>query len=197
MKVQIINQNHQYFGYIIEPVKMNFENVLIEIDGQKQLVDREDTKIIAENEYEETIKRCEDLLKIKLDRGISIVLYTALCECIEKELSARLKSIDVIRDDYKLLSKGRWKKDIIILANAHKPLEINISGEKFNNKYTIKITQIEDEQFLLNSEQEIEILDKQIQILKEKKEIYERYSHRNNFNNCVELSGYCIENVVS
>lgn len=196
MKIEIINKNHQYFRYITEPIKMNFESVLVEINGQKCVINRADTRIIAQNKYEEVIKECEDLLKIKLNRGISIVLYKAIAECIKEEINTSLRNIEVIKDGYKLLSKGRWSKDIIILVNGFEPFEINISGEKFNNKYAIKLIKVESEEFLFNNKQEIKNLDRQIEILKAKKEIYTKYTNRNNMKNCTELLEYCSKNVV-
>lgn len=197
MKVEIINKNHQYFGYITEPVKMNFESVLLKINGQKCIISRTDTKIIAENKYEEAVRECEDLLKIKLNRGISIVLYKAVAECIEEETNTRLKRIEVIKDDYKQLSNGRWEKVLLILVNDFEPFQINISGERFKNNYNIRLIKIDSEVFLFSSKQEIKNIDREIEILKAKKEAFEKYKNRNKVSNCIKLLEYCPKNVVS
>lgn len=172
MRAKVKNQSLCLYNKELKVIKMNYDDIIV-LDGDTNIhVQRDDVDFISECTYEDVIIRCEDIIKIKLNRGISIALYTKLVGFIEDKIEEKIAGIDVLKDEYRIIKKGLWEKDILLVINDKKPLHINIIGRNYSDKFDITIKDIRLEDFIDECLSEIEELEAEIQ---QKKNLSKRY----------------------
>lgn len=175
MKVKVINKESSDFEKEFKVRRMNFDQVVVNYpssEGMKTF-DNKEVEFLVESEIDKFLINHKDFLKIKLNRGISVVLYKLLLENIEEQLKEELLELNLLRDKYSVNKRGIWDKEIICVVNKKVPLKIVANGQNFKkNGYSVEINEIKKEEFFELCSFEIKKIEKEI---KEKQEILIRY----------------------
>ena len=165
MQIKIINEKSEDFGRTFKVRRMNYNEIIVNYPSGNGLkyFSFKDAECIRENDIDDFLINNRDFLKIKLKRGISIVLYNAIYDSIKDEIEEEIESLNVLRDKYKINKRGIWDKEILVNVNNRFPLEIQASGQNFKRDgYNIIINKVEKDIFLQICRTEIENLEKEI-----------------------------------
>lgn len=192
MKIKVINESLEEFNQEFKVISINYDNVMIKKQDKKVIIKRDDAQLISENSNEDIILQYKDILKIKLDRGISLGLYKVLVEYIEDVIKSKIQSIALLYDNFEYLRKGIWEKNIVVVVNDLYPLYINIIGRKFGRNFDVSIKEMSLKDFTSECIAEIEEIKKQIEekeiILNEHKKALKNVINNNiNKNTCMLL----------
>ena len=111
MKVKIINSNSEDYQKELKLRRMNYDQVVVNYPGGKgiKVFDKLDVEFITESEIDEFLIKYSDFLKIKLNRGISVVLYKAILDTIENELKINFNGLNLLKDKYAVNKRGIWE----------------------------------------------------------------------------------------
>lgn len=166
MKIKVINEKLNDKGKEFKARRMNYDQVVVNYPGKQGLetFDIEDVEFISEGEVDDILISHRHLLKIKINRGISILFYKYLMEQVEGLVEEELKDINLLKDLSTPANKrGFWEKELIMVLNSKYPVRAKISGQNFkrqNFKFDLKVlTEDEFEEVCLF---EIQQLTKQI-----------------------------------
>ena len=175
MKVKIINSNSQDYERELKLRRMNYDQVVVNYQNEKgmKVFDKEEVEFIIESEVDEFLIKYNDFLKIKLNRGISVVLYKGILDAIENELKIDFESLNLLKDKYSVNKRGIWEKEILCVINEIMPIKIMANGQNFRKSgFNINIDEIEKDEFLEICTFEIKKINKEI---KEKEDLLGRY----------------------
>ena len=175
MKVKIINSNLEDYDKEFKLRRMNYDQVVVNYPGSSgiKVFNKDSVVFITENELDEFLIKYDDFLKIKLNRGISVTLYKAILDAIEKQFEVEFKNLNLLRDKYIINKRGIWEKKILCVINETIPLKIMASGQNFKkNGFNIKVEEVNKEEFFEICSFEIKKISKEI---KEKEDILARY----------------------
>ena len=175
MKVKIINSNSQDYERELKLRRMNYDQVVVNYPNEKgmKVFDKEEVEFIIESEVDEFLIKYNDFLKIKLNRGISVVLYKGTLDAIENELKIDFESLNLLKDKYSVNKRGIWEKEILCVINEIMPIKIMANGQNFRKSgFNINIDEIEKDEFLEICAFEIKKINKEI---KEKEDLLGRY----------------------
>ena len=175
MKVKIINSNSEDYQKELKLRRMNYDQVVVNYPGGKgiKVFDKLDVEFITESEIDEFLIKYSDFLKIKLNRGISVVLYKAILDTIENELKINFNGLNLLKDKYAVNKRGIWEKEILCVINENMPIKIIADGQNFKKSgFNINIEEVEKEEFLEICAFEIKKINKEI---KEKEDLLKRY----------------------
>lgn len=175
MKVKIINSNSQDYERELKLRRMNYDQVVVNYPNEKgmKVFDKEEVEFIIESEVDEFLIKYNDFLKIKLNRGISVVLYKGILDAIENELKIDFESLNLLKDKYSVNKRGIWEKEILCVINEIMPIKIMANGQNFRKSgFNINIDEIEKDEFLEICAFEIKKINKEI---KEKEDLLGRY----------------------
>ena len=175
MKVKIINSNSEDYQKELKLRRMNYDQVVVNYPGGKgiKVFDKLDVEFITESELDEFLIKYSDFLKIKLNRGISVVLYKAILDTIENELKINFNGLNLLKDKYAVNKRGIWEKEILCVINENMPIKIIADGQNFKKSgFNINIEEVEKEEFLEICAFEIKKINKEI---KEKEDLLKRY----------------------
>ena len=175
MKVKIINSNSEDYQKELKLRRMNYDQVVVNYPGGKgiKVFDKLDVEFITESEIDEFLIKYSDFLKIKLNRGISVVLYKAILDTIENELKINFNGLNLLKDKYAVNKRGIWEKEILCVINENMPIKIIADGQNFKKSgFNINIEEVEKEEFLEICAFEIKKINKEI---KEKEDLLARY----------------------
>lgn len=175
MKVKIIDSNLEDYNKEFKLRRMNYDQVVVNYPGNSgiKVFNKDSVEFITESEIDEFLISYSDFLKIKLNRGISVTLYKAILDTIEKEFEIEFKDLNLLRDKYIVNKRGIWEKEILCVINEIIPLKIIASGQNFKKiGFNIKVEEINKEEFFEICSFEIKKISKEI---KEKEEILARY----------------------
>ena len=175
MKVKIINSNSQDYERELKLRRMNYDQVVVNYPNEKgmKVFDKEEVEFIIESEVDEFLIKYNDFLKIKLNRGISVVLYKGILDAIENELKIDFESLNLLKDKYSVNKRGIWEKEILCVINEIMPIKIMANGQNFRKSgFNINIDEIEKEDFLEICAFEIKKINKEI---KQKEDLLGRY----------------------
>lgn len=167
MQVKIINSNLEEFGMTFKVRRMNYNEIIVNYPtgtGLKYFY-FEDVECIGENEIDDFLIEHREFLKIKLKRGISVFLYSAIYDSIKEEIDDEIKELNILKDKYKINKRGIWDKEILVNINKNIPLVIQASGQNFKRDgYNIIVNRIDKENFLDLCKNEIENLRKEVDV---------------------------------
>ena len=167
MEIKVINENLDDFGRTFKVRRMNYNEIIVNYptgNGLKYFSFK-DVKCISEYAIDDFLINNREFLKIKLKRGISVVLYNAIYDSIKDEIEEEIKNLNVLRDKYKINKRGIWDKEILVCVNNKFPLEIQASGQNFKRDgYNIVINKVEIDVFLELCRNEIENIEKEIKL---------------------------------
>ena len=150
MKVKIINSNLEDYDKEFKLRRMNYDQVVVNYPGSSgiKVFNKDSVEFITENELDEFLIKYDDFLKIKLNRGISVTLYKAILDAIEKQFEVEFKNLNLLRDKYIINKRGIWEKEILCVINETIPLKIMASGQNFkNNGFNIKVEEGNKEEY--------------------------------------------------
>lgn len=167
MKGKIINKDDEQFGKEFKIRRLNYDKVVVLYPCREGFKDftYDDVEIISEGEIDDFLIQNKDLLKIKLNRGISIMFYKFLLSELEREISDNVSEINLLRDKYKVNKRGVWEKELVMVVNQKNILKIMASGSNFKREgYSIDLIPLTKEEFLEGALGEINRLEKEIKI---------------------------------
>lgn len=166
MKVKITNTESLDNGKEFKVRRMNYHQVVVNYPGSKgiEVFKISDVEFICESEIDEFLIEHRYLLKIKINRGISIVFYKYLYEELEKIKVDIISDLKVLKDSFKVVNKrGYWEKEIIIMINDNYGVQVNVSGENFKrNSYNYDVKELTDTELNGFCEFNVERLKKEI-----------------------------------
>ncbi len=176
MKVKIIDRNSLDSGKEFKVRRMNYDQVVVNYPGNKgiEVFEIESVEFITESEMDDFLISHRYLLKIKINRGVSVLFYKYLLDELEKVISHKIEDLKVLKDSFKSANKrGVWEKNIVIMLNHKYSIEVNVIGENFKKdsyKYDVKeLTESELREFCLFN---IERLEKEIESKKSQLDIF-------------------------
>jgi hypothetical protein len=172
MKVKILNRELSHYNEELKVERLNYDMVMVKTEEEKLCYSKADVKIIPENECEKVILRCKDIIKIKLNRGMSLLFYTALLDTLEKTVGGKVESLDLLKDEFRPLRKGLWEKLILIVINNQFAFTVSITGRGFGKNFDVSISERRLEDFIDECKVELEWLDKEIE---DRKTLSNRY----------------------
>lgn len=175
MKVKIINSNSEDYERELKLRRMNYDQVVVNYPNEKgmKVFDKGEVEFITESEVDKFLIKYSDFLKIKLNRGISVVLYKGILDAIENELKIDFESLNLLKDKYSVNKRGIWEKEILCVINEIMPIKIMANGQNFRKSgFNINIDEIEKEEFLEICAFEIKKINKEI---KQKEDLLGRY----------------------
>ena len=175
MIVKIVNTECEDYNKEFKLRRMNYDQVVVNYPDSKgiRVFNKDSVEFITEIEIDEFLVKYNDFLKIKLNRGISVVLYKAILDTIENEYNIEFKSLNLLKDKYAVNKRGVWEKEILCVINEIIPIKINASGQNFKKSgFNIKVEEVNKEEFFEICSFEIKKINKEI---KEKEDILARY----------------------
>lgn len=175
MKVKVINKENSDYEKEFKVRRMNYDQVVVTYPTSEGIktFDNNEVEFLVESEIDKFLIKHKDFLKIRLNRGISVMLYKLLLENIEQQFEEELVELNLLRDKYSVNKRGIWDKEIICVINKKVPLKILANGQNFKkNGYSIEINEMKKEEFFDICSFEIKKIEKEI---KEKQEILIRY----------------------
>lgn len=175
MIVKIVNTECEDYNKEFKLRRMNYDQVVVNYPDSKgiRVFNKDSVEFITETEIDEFLVKYNDFLKIKLNRGISVVLYKAILDTIENEYNIEFKSLNLLKDKYAVNKRGVWEKEILCVINEIIPIKINASGQSFKKSgFNIKVEEVNKEEFFEICSFEIKKINKEI---KEKEDILARY----------------------
>mgnify|MGYP004696509129 FL=1 len=94
MQIKIINEKSEDFGRTFKVRRMNYNEIIVNYPSGNGLkyFSFKDVECIRENDIDDFLINNRDFLKIKLKRGISIVLYNAIYDSIKDEIEEEIES---------------------------------------------------------------------------------------------------------
>lgn len=172
MKVKVIDKSLGCYDMEFKVLKMNYDDIVVSKGDERYHFKRDEVKFISECNSEDILIECKDIIKIKLDRGMSLLVYTKLVCFIEDKINGKIKGINVLKDEYRVIRRGLWEKKLFLVINEETPLEVSVIGTNFSNKFDITIKDIELERFVEGCLIEIKEME---DLIKQKKDLSLRY----------------------
>jgi hypothetical protein len=169
LKARVTEPKHEFYGCEFEVAYLSYENTAGKDLKTKDIIAAgfDEVDFIFDANWEEEIVRNREILNIKKPKKASYYMYYALIKSIEGHIGLCIKDL-LILDDNELDSKKVWIKKIIAAAN-NKPLVINITGQNYSNKFDIKLSYMDNQEFIKECGEEIDRL--QIGLKKYRKRI--------------------------
>ena len=165
MKVKIISTELEDFEEEFKVRRMNYDQVVVNYPTGTgiKVFNNKDVEFISESKIDEFLISNKDLLKIKLNRGVSVTLYKAILDDLEEEFKIIFKNLILLRDNYTVNKRGIWDKEIVCIVNDIIPLKIIANGQNFKkSNFNIEINQMSKEDFLELCTYEINKIRKEI-----------------------------------
>ena len=144
MKIKIKDNNSLDKGREFKVRRMNYDQVVVNYPGEKgiEILKTDDVEFISENEFDDFLIKHRYLLKIKINRGISVVFYKYLFDELEKLIQDTIVDFKVLKDSFKIVNKrGMWEKEMVIMLNHEYSIQVSVNGEKFKKdsyRYDVK-----------------------------------------------------------
>ena len=188
MKFKITNSTMEGHNTELKIRRMNYDQVVVDYSDKSGIktFKMKDGELISEGEIDDIIKKNLNLLKIKINRGISALFYKGIIDSLEESIE-EVKSLEVLNDFSKGANKrGFWDKDILIYLNRQYPIKIEASGRNFReDSYKFNIKVLEEPEFLEICHFNMEKLKEQRAWRERQLEIYkkivEKIENKSNF----------------
>lgn len=173
MRAKILNKSIDSTKEELKVLSINYDFVAVQINDDKKVLRRDEVELIFENDSEKILNQYEDILKIKLNKGMTFAFYPTLINFIEDIVGRKVEQIDVLEDEFKFIKKGIWEKNLLIVINNLRTFKISAIGQKYGDNFSFTIKEINLSNFLKEYELKIKALEDEIkerQILKNKYE---------------------------
>lgn len=166
MKVKIINEKLSDNGKEFKVRRMNYDQVVVNYPSKEGIhtFDIHNVELISEGEVDDLLINHRELLKIRINRGVSIFFYKFLMEELQVVIEGELKDLNLLKDISTQANKrGFWEKELVLIVNSKIPIKIKASGQNFKRgNYNFDIKIIEKNEFDEICSFEIERLKKEI-----------------------------------
>jgi len=145
MKAKVINNLSDYYDCVIDVKLLNYKYIfgLLPDGYSKVKLAFEDALIIFDHEWEKSIIKYRDLLKMSLPQAATIKFYAAVCSAIEQYYKGDVKTISIMRDTNEKARKQYWYKRVEVVINEDHPAFISASGRDYKDTYNINIEDID------------------------------------------------------
>lgn len=167
MKIKIKDNNSLDKGREFKVRRMNYDQVVVNYTGEKgiEILKTDDVEFISENEFDDFLIKHRYLLKIKINRGISVVFYKYLFDELEKLIQDTIVDFKVLKDSFKIVNKrGMWEKEMVIMLNHEYSIQVSVNGEKFKkDSYRYDVKQLTEDELMEFCKFNIEKLEKDIE----------------------------------
>lgn len=173
MRAKILNKSIDSTKGDLKVLSINYDFVAVQINDDKKVLRRDEVELIFENDSEKILNQYEDILKIKLNKGMTFAFYPTLINFIEDIVGRKVEQIDVLEDEFKFIKKGIWEKNLLIVINNLRTFKISAIGQKYGDNFSFTIKEINLSNFLKEYELKVKALEDEIkerQILKNKYE---------------------------
>lgn len=173
MRAKILNKSIDGTKGDLKVLSINYDFVVVQINDDKKVLRRDEVELIFENDSEKILNQYEDILKIKLNKGMTFAFYPTLINFIEDIVGRKVEQIDVLEDEFKFIKKGIWEKNLLIVINNLRTFKISVIGQKYGDNFSFTIKEINLSNFLNEYELKVKALEDEIkerQILKNKYE---------------------------
>lgn len=174
MRAKILNKSIDSTKEELKVLSINYDFVAVQINDDKKVLRRNEVELVFENDSEKILNQYEDILKIKLNKGMTFAFYPTLINFIEDIVGRKVEQIDVLEDEFKFIKKGIWEKNLLIVINNLRTFKISAIGQKYGDNFSFTIKEINLNNFLKEYELKIKALEDEIkerQILKNKYEV--------------------------
>lgn len=150
MKAKVINRISDYFDKILNIKHLDYKFVtgILSEDRKRIKVPFGDVEFIFDNEWEKSIVKYKDILKISLPNSVSIKFYGAICYAIEEYYKGVISDLSVIMDINEKARRNYWYKRIDVVINGEKVATITASGRDYTDKYDISIEDVDISSFV-------------------------------------------------
>lgn len=155
MRAKIIADNHEYSGAEFRISFLSYDMAAGTLPETGGIVAAaiEELEFIYDADWEKKIINNREVLNIKKPREASYFMYSAVIQSIEGHLGEELGELVIIEDKDSSL-KNTWMKNITILANG-RPVNVNITGKKLSNSFSITAVDMKKDEFLEKCEREV------------------------------------------
>ena len=173
MRAKILDKSIDSTKEELKVLSINYDFVAVQINDDKKVLRRDEVELIFENDSEKILNQYEDILKIKLNKGMTFAFYPTLINFIEAIVGRKVEQIDVLEDEFKFIKKGIWEKNLLIVINNLRTFKISAIGQKYGDNFSFTIKEINLSNFLKEYELKVKALEDEIkerQILKNKYE---------------------------
>lgn len=169
MKARIIEKKHEFYDSTFEVAFLSYDNAAGRDIKTKEIIAAEfdDIEFIFDANWEEEIVRNREILNVKKPKKASYYMYFILLKSIMEHVKSDIDELLILHDN-EYDSKKVWIKRIVASVNGN-PININITGQYYSNKFDIKITDVDNEVFIEECMEEIKKL--QIGLRKDAKRI--------------------------
>lgn len=166
MKVKVINEKLSDNGKEFKVRRMNYDQVVVNYHSKEGIhtFGIHEVELISEGEVDDLLINHRELLKIKINRGVSIFFYKFLMEELQVVIECELKDINLLKDISTQANKrGFWEKELVLIVNSKIPVRVKASGQNFKRaNYNFDIKILEKNEFEEICSFEIERLNKEI-----------------------------------
>lgn len=158
MKARVIDAKHEFYGCTFEVAYLSYANAAGYDIKSRNIISAgfEEIEFIYDADWEKEIVKNREILNIKKPRKASYYMYFILIKSIEEHIGMGINELLILKDN-EYDSKKVWIKKIGASVNGN-PININITGENYSNKFQIKITDVENDLFIKDCIEEIERL---------------------------------------
>lgn len=171
MRAKILNKTIHHTKEELKVLSINYDFVAVKINSDKKVFRRDEVELIFDNKYEKILDEYEDILKIKLNKGMTFAFYPTLINFIEDIIEGRVEQIDVLEDEFKFIKKGIWEKNLLLVINNLRTFKVSVIGQKYGDSFSFTIKEISLGSFIKEYELKVKALEDEIkekQILKNK-----------------------------
>ncbi|MTK13838.1 MAG: hypothetical protein F8N39_17765, partial [Clostridiaceae bacterium] len=139
MRAKILNKSIDSTKEELKVLSINYDFVAVQINDDKKVIRRDEVELIFENDSEKILSQYEDILKIKLNKGMTFTFYPTLINFIEDIVGRKVEQIDVLEDEFKFIKKGIWEKNLLIVVNNLRTFKISAIGQKYGDNFSFTI----------------------------------------------------------
>lgn len=169
MKARVIETKHEFYDCIFQVAYLSYDNTAGYDVKSKDIIAAgfDEVEFIYDADWEEEIVKNREILNVKKPKKASYYMYFVLIKSIIEHMGLNIDKLSILHDN-EYDSKKVWIKRIAASVNGN-PININITGQNYSNKFDISITDVKNEIFIKDCMEEIEKL--QIGLKKDAKRI--------------------------
>lgn len=158
MKARVIESKHEFYGCTFEVAYLSYANAAGYDIKSRDIISAgfEEVEFIYDAHWEKEVVKNREILNIKKPRKASYYMYFILIKSIKEHMGLGINELLILNDN-EYDSKKVWIKKIGASVNGN-PININITGENYSNKFQIKITDVDNDLFIKDCMEEIERL---------------------------------------
>lgn len=158
MKARVMNIKHEFYNCIFEVSYLSYVNAAGYDIKSKNIISAgfEEVEFIYDADWEKEIIKNREILNVKKPKKASYYMYFILLKSIEEHIGLDINELIILKDN-EYDSKKVWIKKIVVSVNGS-PININITGQNYSNKFEIKITDTDNDLFIKECMEEIEKL---------------------------------------